>query len=51
MPSVSKAQSKKLNATKGHAWVKEHHFDNSTAGLPEHVKKPKKKAPKRKAKK
>lgn len=49
MPSKSKAQSKKLNAKFGHAWVKEHHFDNSTKGLPEHVKKPKK--AKKKAKK
>jgi hypothetical protein len=28
MPSVSQAQRAKLNAKFGHAWVKEHHFDN-----------------------
>lgn len=39
MPALSKAESRYLNATKGHAWVKAHHFDNSTKGLPEHVKK------------
>jgi hypothetical protein len=37
MPAVSKAQSKKLNAKFGHAWVKRHHYDNPTKGLPEHV--------------
>jgi hypothetical protein len=39
MPAESKAESKFLNWKFGHGWVKEHHFDNSTAGLPEHVKK------------
>lgn len=34
MPAVSKAQSRFLNAKFGHAWVKEHGFDNSTHGLP-----------------
>lgn len=49
MPSVSKAQSKKLNAKFGHAWVKAHGYDNSTKGLPEHVRKKKtKKRPARK---
>lgn len=37
MPAVSIAQSRALNAKFGHAWVKAHHFDNSTKGLPEHV--------------
>ncbi len=39
MPAKSKAQSRKLNAMFGHAWVKAHHFDNSTKGLPNRVKK------------
>jgi hypothetical protein len=34
VPAVSKAQSRFLNARFGHEWVKEHHFDNSTHGLP-----------------
>ncbi len=42
MPAVSKAQSRKLNAKFGHAWVVRHHFNNSTRNLPEKVKKPKK---------
>ena len=37
MPAVSKAQSRFLNAKFGHAWVKEHGFDNPTHGLPQHV--------------
>lgn len=37
MPAVSQAQREALNAKFGHAWVKEHHFDN-TGKLPEHVK-------------
>lgn len=37
MPVKSKAQSRKLNAKFGHEWVKRHHFDNSTKGLPTHV--------------
>lgn len=41
MPSVSKAQSRFLNAKFGHEWVKAHHFDNSTEGLPAY-KRPKK---------
>lgn len=36
MPAVSKAQSRFLNARFGHSWVKAHHFNNSTSGLPEH---------------
>jgi hypothetical protein len=36
MPAVSQAQRGYLNATKGHAWVKAHHFDN-TGKLPAHV--------------
>ena len=28
MPAKSEAQRKLLNARFGHAWVKEHHFDN-----------------------
>ena len=39
MPAVSVEQSRFLNMKFGHAWVKAHHFDNSTKGLPEHVKK------------
>ena len=34
MPSVSKAQSRFLNSRFGHEWVREHHFDNPTHGLP-----------------
>jgi hypothetical protein len=45
MPALSEAQRKMLNAHFGHAWVKEHHFDNK-GKLPARVK-PKKK-PKRK---
>ena len=29
MPAVSEAQRRYLNATKGHSWVKAHHFDNA----------------------
>ena len=36
MPAVSQAQRAYLNATKGHAWVKKHHFDNK-GKLPAHV--------------
>lgn len=39
MPAESKAQSRYLNMKFGHEWVKRHHFDNSTKGLPAHVKK------------
>ncbi len=28
MPATSQAQREFLNATKGHAWVKRHHFAN-----------------------
>jgi len=28
VPATSQAQRAFLNATKGHAWVKRHHFDN-----------------------
>lgn len=35
-PAVSEAQRRFLNATKGHDWVKEHHFDNE-GKLPETV--------------
>lgn len=38
MPAVSQAQREFLNATKGHLWVKRHHFDNK-GKLPEHVPK------------
>ena len=47
MPARSKAQSKALNAKFGHDWVKEHHFDNTTKGLPEHVSRKKPKKPKK----
>ncbi len=36
MPAVSQAQRAYLNATKGHAWVKRHHYDNK-GPLPAHV--------------
>jgi hypothetical protein len=36
MPAESQAQRGYLNAKFGHAWVKEHHFDN-TGKLPKHV--------------
>ena len=39
MPAVSQAESRYLNAKFGHAWVKEHHFDNSPKGLPQHAPK------------
>jgi hypothetical protein len=42
MPALSKAQSRALNAKFGHAWVKRHHFDNPTSGLPEHKADPRK---------
>lgn len=41
MPAVSGAQQRLLFARFGPAWVKKHHFDNPTAGLPEHVAKKK----------
>ena len=41
MPVKSKVQSRKLNKKFGHAWVKAHHFDQSTKGLPERVGKKK----------
>ncbi len=28
MPAKSEAQRRYLNAAKGHAWVKRHHYDN-----------------------
>jgi hypothetical protein len=37
MPARSQAQREYLNARFGHAWVKEHHFDNK-GPLPAHVK-------------
>jgi hypothetical protein len=37
MPAESEAQRKFLYATKGEAWVKEHHFDNK-GKLPAKVK-------------
>lgn len=43
MPAVSQSQREYLFATKGKAWVKEHHFDNK-GSLPAHV--PKKKSKK-----
>ncbi len=48
MPAKSQAQRAYLNATKGHAWVKAHGFDNK-GKLPAHVAK--KKPAKKKAKK
>ncbi len=48
MPAKSQAQRALLNARFGHAWVKEHGFDNK-GKLPAHVKK-KGKAVKKKAK-
>lgn len=36
MPAKSQAQRAYLFATKGPAWVKEHHFDNK-GKLPDHV--------------
>ena len=36
MPAKSQAQRAYLNAKFGHAWVKEHHFDNK-GKLPAHV--------------
>ncbi len=49
MPAKSQAQRAFLNATKGHAWVKAHGFDNR-GKLPAHVakKKPVKKKPAKK---
>lgn len=41
MPALSKSQSRYLNWKFGHAWVKKHHFDNPTKGLPNKVKKKK----------
>ena len=37
MPAKSQAQRAYLNATKGHAWVKAHHFDTK-GKLPARVK-------------
>lgn len=37
MPVKSKKQSRYLNMKFGHDWVKRHHFDNSTKGLPQRV--------------
>lgn len=36
MPAKSEAQRKLLNARFGHAWVKEHHFDNK-GKLPRYI--------------
>lgn len=49
MPARSKAQSRALNARFGHAWVKKHHYDNPTKGLPQHVKKTRGKATKKRS--
>ena len=38
MPAVSQAQREALNAKFGHAWVKQHHFDNKGMKLPESAK-------------
>jgi transposase len=38
MPARSQAQRRFLNATKGHAWVKRHHFANR-GKLPKRAKK------------
>jgi hypothetical protein len=38
MPAKSQAQRAFLNMHFGHAWVKEHHFDNK-GKLPQHVAK------------
>ena len=46
MPARSEAQRRYLNANMGHAWVKEHHFDNK-GKLPARVKKAKGKKKKR----
>lgn len=47
MPAKSEAQRRYLNATKGHAWVKAHHFANK-GKLPAKVgKKTKKKGRKK----
>jgi hypothetical protein len=46
MPAKSEAQRELLNAKFGHAWVKEHHFDN-TGKLPMHVSDKKKKKEKK----
>ena len=43
MPAKSQAQRAYLNAKFGHAWVKEHHFDNK-GKLPKHVGKKAKKS-------
>lgn len=37
MPVRSKAQARYLYAKFGADWVKQHHFDQETKGLPEHV--------------
>jgi hypothetical protein len=37
MPAESQAQSRYLNWRFGHDWVKQHHFDNSPKGLPQHL--------------
>lgn len=50
MPAVSEAQRRYLNVHFGHAWVKEHHFDNR-GKLPARVGKTKKKIKKRGRKK
>lgn len=46
MPAKSQAQRGYLNAKFGHAWVKEHGFDNK-GKLPKHVAKKGKKKPKK----
>ncbi len=42
MPAKSEAQRDYLNSKFGHAWVKEHHFDNP-GKLPAHAKKKRRK--------
>ena len=41
MPAKSKAQSRYLHHKFGHAWMKRHHFANSTKGLPRRVRRKK----------
>lgn len=49
MPAKSQAQRAYLNATKGHSWVKKHHFDNK-GKLPARVKPKKHKGKKARSK-
>lgn len=39
MPARSNAQQRYLYAHFGADWVKKHHFDNETKGLPPHIAK------------